>query len=219
MEHRALLFVNGCIPDIEHVQQLFKPGDTLIAVDGGYRLMKKLGLVPHILIGDLDSISKRNLQEIRSLSTEIIRFQAQKDESDLELALILAENRGFTEIIIIGGMGGRSDHALVNLSLLLRSSGQVHVRLDDGREEINLVRSKFTIQGYPGDIVSLIPFGQKVEGVRTTGLEYPLNGETLYPDQSRGLSNKMKSKKANVAIKEGCLFCFHQRLKGMNHEN
>ncbi len=219
MEHRALLFANGCIAGIEHIQQLIQPGDTLIAVDGGYRLMKKLGLVPHILIGDLDSISKRNLQKIRSLPTEIIRFQAQKDESDLELALILALNRGFTEIIIIGGMGGRSDHALVNLSLLLRSSDQVHIRLDDGREEINLVRSEFIIQGDPGDIVSLIPFGQKVEGARTTGLDYALNGETLFPDQSRGLSNIMKSKKATVTLKEGCLLCFHQRLKGMNHEN
>ena len=212
MNNRALLFVNGKISSaVKQIRELIKPDDTLIAVDGGYTLMKKLGVSPHILIGDLDSISEKDLLTVRSLPAEIIRFPAQKNESDLELALTLALNRGFTEIVIIGGMGGRSDHALVNLCLLLRSSDDVHIQMDDGKEQIFLVRSQLTVHGNPGDVVSLIPFGSIVEGVKTIGLSYPMDGETLYPDQSRGLSNTMTSKRASISIKKGSLFCFHQR--------
>jgi thiamine pyrophosphokinase len=88
----------------------------------------------------------------------------------------------------------------------------VDIRLDDGLEQVFFCRSQAEIRGHPGDIVSLIPWGATaVQGVRTEGLRWALQAETLYPDKTRGISNEMLEASAHIRISAGLLLVIHRR--------
>lgn len=210
MSQRALIFANGELPGLERINSLIQPGDFLVAADGGSRYLKDLGLTPDLLIGDLDSVDADYLDSLLGTSTIIKKFPVEKDETDLELAMIHALDAGYATIRILGALGGRLDHTMGNISLLLRSDlSGCDVRLLDGQQEVMLIRDHVAITGDPGDIVSLVPWGLPVKGVSTFGLQYALNNETLYPHQARGISNVLVDHSAEVSLKEGLLLCFH----------
>src|SRR6185369_12513507 len=85
------------------------------------------------------------------------------------------------------------------------------IRLDEGVEEIFFCRNQVQVEGWRGDLVSLIPWGEPVHGIRTQGLKWALNNETLYPDKTRGVSNEMISESASIEIKSGLLLIVHRR--------
>ncbi len=209
---RAVLFVNGELARTEWVREFLRPDDYLVAVDGGWRRLKPLGLYPSLLIGDFDSLEPADLETIRAAGSEIARFPTDKNETDLELALAAVIQRGFTKIRLIAALGGRLDQTLGNLFLLTRPElAGLDIRMEDGLEEIFLVQRSSEIDGQPGDTLSLLPLGAPVTGVTTIDLKYPLNSETLYPDQTRGISNVMLSQQAKVTHADGLLLCIHRR--------
>jgi thiamine pyrophosphokinase len=160
----------------------------------------------------MDSVSASKLDEAESTGTQILRLPKEKDETDLELAIRYALEKQATEIIVIGAQGGRLDQTLGNISLLASVPAGVDIRLDDGHEEVMLVDHLLVITGKLGDVVSLIPWGTPVTGIRTEGLRYPLHGETLLPHKSRGISNEMMDLKASVNFSEGKLIVVHTRM-------
>jgi thiamine pyrophosphokinase len=212
MSQRALIFLNGELKDHEWMRTWIEAGDFLVAVDGGLHHLRSLGIAPQLLIGDLDSVDSHDLEWIKSKEIEILKFPQEKDETDFELALKVAVERGFTIIRVIAALGGRFDQALGNLFLL--GSAEItgcDVTLDDGSQEIFLIKKHTEISGAKGDVVSLLPYGQIVSGVRTFGLKYPLHRETLYPDRTRGISNEMIDNNASVDLEGGVLICIHIR--------
>ena len=207
---RAVIFANGELKDPESVLKKIKEDDYIIAVDGGLRFVFLLGLVPDVLIGDLDSVLQEYLVRLEKEDCDIIRFQPEKDETDLELAVQFALKNGFHKICIVSALGGRLDHSLGNLFMLTRPDlSDCDIRLEDGEIEAFLIRSNAQISGKPGDVVSLLPITQSVEGVCTEGLLYPLRNETLYKYRTRGISNEMLGEEALVNIKSGQLLCLH----------
>jgi thiamine pyrophosphokinase len=78
-------------------------------------------------------------------------------------------------------------------------------------EEIFFVRDQAQIQGRSGDVVSLIPWGNPVHGVQTQNLKWQLDGETLYPEKTRGISNEMLGAAASVKVESGLLLVVHTR--------
>lgn len=83
-------------------------------------------------------------------------------------------------------------------------------------EEVFLIRpasGQCLIEGNRGDRVSLLPLGGPAAGVQTTGLNYPLRGETLYPERTRGISNEMVDHEAGVRLQSGVLICIHTRIQ------
>jgi thiamine pyrophosphokinase len=212
MSQRALIFLNGELKDQETIRSSIRPDDYLVAVDGGLHHLRCLGITPHLLIGDLDSVDPVDLEWVRSEETEILKFPQEKDETDFELALGSILKRGFTTIRIIAALGGRFDQALGNLFLI--SSVELigcDVILDDGYQEVFLIHKHSEINGCIGDVVSLLPYGKVVKGVKTFGLKYPLDSETLFPDRTRGISNELLQEKAFVDLEEGVLICIHMR--------
>lgn len=192
---------------------MLRQDDTLIAADGGANHLKRLGLTPAILIGDLDSANPEDISALEAAGVSVLRYPVDKDETDLELAMEFAIRQGYRQICIVGALGGRFDQTLGNLFLLsAQALSGLDVRLEDGREEVFLVRSYHEIVGKPGDTVSLLPLGTPVTGIVTTHLRYPLNHETLYPDRTRGISNVMLAESAAVAIENGLLICIHTRI-------
>ncbi|HEX2911967.1 MAG TPA: thiamine diphosphokinase [Chloroflexia bacterium] len=187
----------------------------LICADSGAEAALAWGLRPDYLVGDMDSISPATLAELSAYpATKVIRLPAEKDETDLEIALYTALDLGATDITILGGLGGRLDHTLGNLYLLAAprlAEGQVRVKILAEDSEIYLLRGGETLElsGEPGNILSLIPFSAEARGIRTEGLYYPLRSETLLLGPTRGVSNVFTAPVATVSFDQGLLLVIH----------
>jgi len=207
---RAIIFVNGELPNLGAARAIIQPDDVLIATDGGARHALRLGVIPKAIIGDLDSLSEAEVRVFTDMGVHILGYPPEKDETDLELALAHALKAGYSPIYLIAGLGGRLDQMIGNLSLLADPECiQADVRLDDGLTEAFFITSRATIHGQPGETVSLIAWGVPAEGVTTDGLVYPLHKETLLPYRTRGISNQLISDTAKVRLKRGVLLCIH----------
>jgi thiamine pyrophosphokinase len=209
---RIIIFANGELPDLEKARSLVQRGDYIICADGGTRHALALGVTPHLIIGDMDSVEKGQLQKLQDAEVSMELFPHDKNETDLELAIQRAVEMNPAQIIIIAGLGGRLDQTLANIALLtdLRLSG-IDIRLEDGVEEIFVCRDQAQVHGRSGDILSLIPWGGVVSEVQTANLKWPLNKETLYPERTRGVSNEMLGESASISIGAGLLLIVHRR--------
>jgi len=215
---RAVIFANGQLPDIEAARSLLQADDYLIAADGGANHLMKMGILPEIVVGDLDSVDEDTLFELTSAEVDVEQYSEDKDETDIELALHYAVELQPSAILIIGALGGRLDQTLANLSILSDPLlPNIDIRLDDGVEEAFFCRASAAnggqaeVRGRSGDTVSLIPWQAPVTGVATEGLQWPLFAETLFPDKSRGISNVMRADRASVRIQAGLLLIVHRR--------
>lgn len=209
---RAVVFANGLLEHPALAAALLSPDDFIISADGGLHHIRGLGLVPDLLVGDLDSVDKEDLEWLEDQNVEVLEFPKEKDFTDLELALLESEKRGFDEIMVVAALGGRVDQTLANLSLLsLSELSGCRVWLEDGLNEVYMIRDELVIEGQAGDIISLLPLYGLVPGVVTHALKYPLKAETLSPGQTRGISNVMLSHQARVEIESGALLCIHMR--------
>ncbi|MBI3172236.1 MAG: thiamine diphosphokinase [Chloroflexi bacterium] len=209
--HRILIFANGQLPDLDAARALLHADDFIIAADGGTHNALTLGLTPNLIVGDLDSLTL-DLRPLTDQGTKVIQFPRDKNETDLELALQHAAEMQPEQVIIVGALGGRLDQTLGNIALLSDARLlNLDLRLDDGVEELYFCRSQAEVHGRSGELVSLIPWGVPVEGVRTDGLRWPLSDETLYPDKTRGISNELLGERATVRIRSGLLLVVHRR--------
>ncbi len=219
MTKRAIIFINGELPKPEAIRQRLRDDDLIIGVDGGTRHALALGLLPSVVIGDLDSLSAANLSSLEEQDVDIIQYPADKDKTDLELALAYAVDAGYKQIILVAALGGRLDQTLGNLSLLTDPDlGSVDVRADDGVEEVFFARKQTQIDGRIGDIVSLIPWHGDVKITRTEGLRWSLQNEILFPYKTRGISNELIAEKAQIEIESGLLLIVHTSKEGASHQ-
>jgi thiamine pyrophosphokinase len=209
---RGVIFANGEMRDAKVIKKLIRANDLLIAADGGLRHYNELQLVPKVLIGDLDSVPDEEIEKCKNAGVQIIRYSVKKDETDLQLALDFLIKKNIRTILIVAALGGRLDHTLGNLCLLQREDlvGR-EVILDDGIDRAFVIRDQIVIKGANGDKVSLIPLWGEVSAIRTEGLRYPLVNETLYSDQTRGISNELIASSAKVIVGAGRLLCIHTR--------
>ena len=209
---RIIIFANGEMPNPDRARSLLQNDDYIICADGGTRHALTLNVRPELIIGDMDSAEKEQVQKLREHDVSIELFPHDKNETDLELAINHALELAPELIIIIAALGGRLDHTLGNVALLTNvrlSTFDVH--LDDGVEEILLCRGEVQVHGRSGDIISLIPWQGAVSEVQTTNLKWVLHKETLYPDKTRGISNEMTDSTASISIGSGLLLVVHRR--------
>lgn len=185
---------------------LLAAADLLIAADGGGDALFAAGLTPHLVVGDLDSLAPAAEAAFVAAGAAVERYPAEKDETDLELALLGAVARGATRIDVLGAMGGRWDQALSNVALLaLPELAGRRVRLLDAGQEAYLARGETAIEGARGETVSLLPVGGPARGITTRGLYYPLHDAELRFERSRGVSNVIVEPPAHVSVGEGLL--------------
>ena len=212
---RAIIFANGELPDPQGVKELLRPGDLVIAADGGTRHALAAGVIPDVVIGDLDSLSPDVQASVEAADTQIMRFSPDKDKTDLELALLHAAHEGATGITIVAALGGRLDQTIANVLLLaLPELANIDARIVEGAQEAFLVQDETTVQGQPGDTLSLIPLGGDAEGVTAQGVEWELDDDTLRFGSARGVSNVLKSEQARVCVRRGSLLCVVMHKSG-----
>ena len=201
---RAVIFANGSLnPPVR-----FTPGDFIIAADGGTRHCLALGLVPAVVIGDLDSMTSAELEVLEAQGAKIVQFPVRKDFTDLELAIKHARSSGADEILLLGALGARWDQTLANV-MLPTAFPELNIRLADGNQEFIYLRAgeTITVTGHPGDILSLVPLGGDAQGITTDKREYPLNGENLPLGSTRGVSNVLLAAEAQISLLAGFLLC------------
>jgi thiamine pyrophosphokinase len=187
----------------------------VIAVDGGADIAARAGVDPDILIGDMDSVTPATRARLEARGTDVREVPAEKDQTDTELALEIAAQRGASEVWLAAALGGRVDHAVANL-LLVFLARQLGVRLClvDGLTEAYLVGGPFVLDARVGDLVSLIPLTPVVEGIKTIGLRYPLQDESLVRGTTRGVSNVVVATPAGLAaVGAGDLLLVHTRKR------
>jgi thiamine pyrophosphokinase len=205
---RAVIFANGLVSDLDAARAALRPADRLIAADGGQRYFRRLGLTPHVVIGDLDSLEPAEVERLHRAGVRLERFPARKSETDLELALRLAVTEGAQDVVVFGALGGRWDQTLANLLLLAHPDFRAaRLRLLDGPQQIYLVQGRTAIEGRPGDTVSLIPLYGDAAGVTTAGLEYPLDRGALPFGSTLGISNVLLAAHAEVEVEHGLVVC------------
>lgn len=180
----------------------------VIAADGGLALAEPLGLHVDLLVGDLDSVDRAQRAATEASGTRVERHPVDKDATDLELALGAAVAAGVGRITVVGGAGGRADHELANwLVLASHDHDRCAVRAWSAAARTDVVRPGRPLQldAPVGAIVSLLPVHGAAIGVTTSGLRYPLEGETLLPGSSRGVSNRVTAPRATVDLTDGVL--------------
>jgi thiamine pyrophosphokinase len=177
---------------------------TVVAADGGLDRALALGVDVDVVIGDLDSVSAAALAAAEEAGTRIVRHPAAKDATDLELALDEAVALGARRVLVVGSNAGRLDHLVASL-LLLASDRYAELELDAlvGDTLVHVIRGERALLGERGEVVTLIAVSGPAHGVTTSGLEYPLAGETLLPGSTRGVSNVFLGNDARVALESG----------------
>lgn len=197
--------------------------DAVIAADGGSTLAMRLGLVPDLVIGDLDSSDPALVKELEQQGIAFERFRHEtKLETDTELAVLVALKWGAKQVLVLGAIGGRLDHSLANLLLLTHPRIAPHdVRIVDGRQAAMLLKPGRwnDLPAAEGDTVSLLPIGGEADGVRTKDLLYPLHGETLLMGRGRGVSNEASGHDPGVYYEEGLLMAIVVQHRPTMEEN
>jgi len=205
---RAIIFANGYLESIPPLISQISQKDLIIAADGGLRHCNDLNIIPNLIIGDLDSIHQNDLLKMKSLGVEIIKYHRRKDETDLELSLKMAIERGADDVLIIGALGGRWDMTFSNVLILAADFLKgITVKIMDGNQEIFCIRDgqQINITNHINGSLSLLPLSETVEKISLNGMEYLLNEEPLSQGTSRGLSNIIIENEASIHVTKGKL--------------
>jgi thiamine pyrophosphokinase len=206
MSQGLVVVVSGGDPPAAQGLPEVPRGVPVLAADGGLAHARTLGLHVTTVVGDLDSVAASVVAEAEADGVAVLRFPAEKDATDLELALDAALELRPARVLVLAGDGGRLDHLLGSL-LLLGSSRYADTQLDAvvGGARLNVVRHESILESSPGELVSLVALHGPAEGVSTEGLRYPLVRETLEPGSTRGISNVFLADTARVTVERGVL--------------
>ena len=184
--------------------------DLVIAADSGLHLAAALGLRVDLVVGDFDSARPDAVAAAVTAGADLESHPADKDATDLDLALEAAARRGATRTIVVGGAGNdRIDHVLANSGVI---AAERHAGVGPewwvGPARVWPVRDLRTIDGKAGDTVSIVPVAGAVV-VSTTGLRWPLQRDALEFGSSRGVSNQMTAATATVEVHSGVALVAH----------
>ncbi|RKD34370.1 thiamine diphosphokinase [Thermohalobacter berrensis] len=204
---KTLIISNGDIKDYEVLKNEASKVDFIVCADGGAKHLFKANLKPDVIVGDLDSITNEALGKYREEGIKFVKFPAKKDNTDTDLAIDYALQKGANEIVLLGATGTRIDHTLANIFLLYKLLKKgVKAKIIDSHNEIYITDNKLKISKDINTFVSIIPFLGDVEGVTLKGFEYETNNIDIKFSSTLGISNKVISDKGKVKIKDGvCL--------------
>lgn len=200
----ALILANGHSPSKSLLNRHLADADVFVCADGGANAAAKLGVVPDLIIGDLDSILPATVKKFSGVTARRI---ADQNSTDLEKAFVWAQKNGYKEVRVLGATGGRLDHTVGNLSALVKFSRKLAVTFHDADGDIFVVGTERGFDVPAGTTVSLLPM-TLCEGVMTRGLKWELRYESLALGQREGTSNLVVSSPVTVKLRRGDLLFF-----------
>lgn len=204
----VLIVLGGDAPGEALLRRCAGQANLTIAADKGLEAFDRAGMLPDLLLGDMDSVSEDVLLRMQE-KTQVERLPCEKDDTDGVHALDVAIARGAERITLLGALGGRLDHALANLMLLVRAhQSGVHAQILDETVRIERVDGHVQLCGAKGDTVSLLPLGH-AKDVTLRGFFYPLERHDLDSCYPLGISNVVTQDEASVDVCGGDLILFH----------
>lgn len=203
---KALLVAGGQAPSQALLRTHLQMGyDSVVAADRGADVLYAAGYVPDVVFGDMDSISA----QARSCfygKCPFITAPVEKDETDLTLCLESIMRQGIKKIVILGGLGGRTDHTLGNIMALAKGfSKKVRIILEDDKETICVMTSSFTLEGQKGRTVSFFAYLEEVQKLSLYGFRYKLKDYDLALGDMLCISNVVSANRARVVFDGGKL--------------
>ena len=179
-----------------------RAGELQIAADAGLLLCERLGVKPDLVLGDFDSM------DVCQAPADCIRVPVEKDDTDTFFAARKALEMGCSEVLILGGIGGRLDHTLANLQTLvfLAKNGVCATLADTDNEVTALLPGTHRIQARPGWYFSIFSAGEQAPGVTLEGLKYPLHDYTLTHAFPIGVSNEFAAETATLRFSAGMIY-------------
>ena len=199
----ALLIANGEPPSAALLRRLAADADLVVAADGGVAHALSAGISVDAVVGDLDSLTPTQRAQ---LPPERVERIVDPNSTDLQKAIHYCLARGAASIDIAAAGGGRADHALANLSVLLLARGKVRMRIVDDQFDVSLVDGESVVEGEPGTVVSLVAIGQ-AEGVTTTGMRWDLDNFPL-SFSPYGVHNELRVSPARISVQRGDVLLF-----------
>jgi thiamine pyrophosphokinase len=206
---KALIVGNGERPAKKLFDFFMQDKPLLLCADGGANTAVEYGYGPDFIVGDFDSVRAENKAGVPS--ARLILVDEDSTGTDMQKVLNHALDLGIEAAVLLGFTGGRIDHVLHNLSLLKTFENELGLRLVDDYCDIRLIGRRIRFRAPLGLKLSLCPLTGPVEGIETTGLRFPLNGEQLMPGIRDGISNEVVAGLVEIKVGEGdLLLCLHR---------
>lgn len=215
MMTRRVVIISGGSLDDELVKRTIQDDDTVIGADSGALFVFKHNLRLDVAIGDFDSVTKDQAEQIRHYAKQFISCDpVMKDMTDTEMALDYAMKLKPEEIILCGVLGTRIDHSLANIYLLKEPAAEgIACSIVDAHNRLTIVTADQAGHYFKADYtyISLLPITDKVTGVNLEGFKYPLNDATLVMGSSLGISNELSTEKGKVTVASGILLVIESK--------
>jgi thiamine pyrophosphokinase len=206
---RALILANGAPPGADFLKHSIARSALFVCADGGANIALLHGVMPHAIVGDLDSVSPATLTSLGAI--EVIHDKdTERTDTEKAIEWVLAHGP-FEEIVILGAMAGRLDHVIGHLSLLRRFLGRTPIVLEDEHARAWLASGQVSIMDPPGTVVSFYAVGEPATGVTTSGLRYALRDRRLALGSQDSVSNVVDVVPASITIGQGALLVIVNR--------
>jgi len=209
---RAAIFLNGSPDSPNLLRHIAGRANLVVAADGGARFALEAGIVPDLVVGDMDSLGEDFAREVERRGASLERHPVRKDKMDGHLAVLAARERGATAADLLCAVGGRLGALFAAPHILLaaeRNDLRSTVVADRGRMFVIEAGSR-AVQGAPQDSVSIFPLSGPAASVTLEGMEYPLENATLEPGDTLGFHNELIGGEARVSVGEGALLVVHE---------
>ena len=197
---RCVIISGSPDTNVEEIKSLCTSDDFIVCADSGYSFAKKAGLTPNLIIGDFDSLKEELPQ-----NTEVVKLNTHKDDTDTEHCVMECIRRGYKDFLLLGSIGGRTDHTFANIATLaFLSEYNYNGIARNNVEEIRILKEgSYEMNNKKGLIFSVFPYGCESVNVTYKGAEYMLNNKTLTYNVSRGISNVFVDDEAEITINRG----------------
>ncbi len=197
----CIILANGRPPEKRHIEYFVSHGyPFLICADGGADTARNLGLKPDVIAGDLDSVTPETLEYYRGKA--VIEKIDRQDDTDMEKCIKLAVREGFDRCVIMAATGDRLDHSFNNIGITLKYNDIINILLVSESSCMRLITGSTRVNGIPGETVSLFGIDDKTK-FTTTGLQFPLNRESLPFGVRDGTSNSALTGRFEVLVEGG----------------
>jgi thiamine pyrophosphokinase len=209
---RAAIFLNGPPDSAGLLRRVAGRADLVIAADGGARYALETGVVPDLVVGDMDSLGEELAREVERRGASLERHPVRKDKMDGQLAVLAARERGATVADLLCAVGGRPA-ALFAVPHILLAAERIGLRstvvTDRGR--MFVVEAGYRmVEGVQEDSISIFPLSGPAAGVTLEGMEYPLENASLEPGDTLGFHNELIGTEAMVSVGEGAVLVIHE---------
>lgn len=204
---KAVIIAGG--NDIMHsdVSCILKDAEIIVCADSGYDNCQKMNIVPHMILGDMDSV--KTIPD----NLPLFRVPAEKDLTDTQLCIDYLYENGYHNIVLLCALGGRSDHMFANLMLLGYAAEKgVRLIIKNDTETVFLCEKDSVLDICDGKTFSVFAVGSDCTGVCETGAKYPLENACIKAFSTLGVSNEITGKTAKVSVKTGRLMIVQTKL-------